>query len=172
MVVLFRYFNACEIQLIFPSTCTENIFLTLPLSVSCVCHFLLILLRMTISNLLPKLFLRRLLLSIIPVISSLLSAFFIIFKFPIRPCTVHYYHIWAGASAVVCSMIDKVQERIVNIISPTLTANLQPLSHHHHSILSLSLFYNYYNVHCSSELYFLFRLVGWVISLINLTIIL
>ena len=75
-----------------------------------------------------------------------------LYKSVIRPCMEYCCHIWAGASSVVLSLLDKVQGRIVNIIDPTLAVNLQPLSHRR-KVSSLSLFYKYFNGRCSSELY-------------------
>ena len=43
-------------------------------------------------------------------------------------------------------------KRVVNIIGPDLSCNLQSLSHRH-NIASLSLFYKYFNGHCSKELF-------------------
>ncbi len=60
-------------------------------------------------------------------------------------------HIWGGSSNDALSLLDKVQKRIVNIVGPALAANLQPLSHRR-NVASLSLFYKYYNGHCSKEL--------------------
>uniref|UniRef100_T2MEH7 Doublecortin domain-containing protein 1 n=1 Tax=Hydra vulgaris TaxID=6087 RepID=T2MEH7_HYDVU len=60
-------------------------------------------------------------------------------------------HIWGRSSNNALSFLDKMQKRIVNIIGRALAANLQPLSHHC-NVASLSLFYKYYNRHCSKEL--------------------
>ena len=51
-----------------------------------------------------------------------------LYKSLIRPCMEYCCHIWAGASSVVLSLLDKVQSRIVKIIGPTLAVNHQPLS--------------------------------------------
>ncbi|XP_065681395.1 uncharacterized protein LOC136095097 [Hydra vulgaris] len=60
-------------------------------------------------------------------------------------------HIWGGSSNDALSLLDKVQKCIVNIDGLALAAKLQPLSHRG-NVSSLSLFYKYYNGHCSKEL--------------------
>ena len=74
-----------------------------------------------------------------------------LYKSLIRPCMEYCCHVWAGASVEILSLLDKVQRRVVNVIGPTLAANLQPLSHRR-DIASLSLFYKYYHGRCSEEL--------------------
>ncbi|XP_065658585.1 uncharacterized protein LOC136083104 [Hydra vulgaris] len=60
-------------------------------------------------------------------------------------------HIWGESSNDVFSLLDKVQKRIVNVVGQALAAKLQQLSHRR-NVASLSLFYKYYNGHCSKEL--------------------
>ena len=48
-------------------------------------------------------------------------------------------------------MLDKLQRRICRTVRPSLAASLEPLAHRRH-VASLSLFYRYYFVRCSSEL--------------------
>ena len=75
-----------------------------------------------------------------------------LYKTLICPCMEHCCcHIWAGDFPVELSLLDKVQRRIVNIIGPTLAANLQPLSQGD-NVTSLSLSYKYFNGRCSTEL--------------------
>ena len=60
-------------------------------------------------------------------------------------------HIWGGSSH--CNILEKVESKAFRIIcSPFLTESLQPLQVRR-IVASLSLFYRYYNQHCSSELY-------------------
>ena len=60
-----------------------------------------------------------------------------------------------GASSDALSLLDGIQKRVVNIVSPTLGASLQPLSICR-DVASLSLFYKFYHGHCSAELSSLF----------------
>ena len=53
---------------------------------------------------------------------------FQLYKSLISPCMERRRHVWAGASIDVPFLLDKVQRRVVNIIGPSLTLNLQPLS--------------------------------------------
>ncbi|XP_065662627.1 uncharacterized protein LOC136085264 [Hydra vulgaris] len=65
-------------------------------------------------------------------------------------------HIWGGSSNDTLSLLDKVQKCTVNIVGPALAANIRPLSYRC-NVASLSLFYKYYNGHCSKELVSLVR---------------
>ena len=68
----------------------------------------------------------------------------------VRPCMEYSSHVW-GASPHT-SILDKVELKAFRLIaSPPLTNNLQSLSLRR-NVASLSLFYRYYNSHCSSEL--------------------
>ncbi|XP_065658826.1 uncharacterized protein LOC136083358 [Hydra vulgaris] len=79
------------------------------------------------------------------------DSIFYLYKSQIRPCMENCCHIWGGSSNDALSLLDKVQKRIVNIVGPALAAILQPFSHRH-NVASLSLFYKYFNGHCSKEL--------------------
>ena len=74
-----------------------------------------------------------------------------LYKSLIRPCMEYCCHIWAGASVSVLNMLDRIQRRVINMVGPKLSSNLQSLSHRR-DVASLSLFYRYYNGMCSSEL--------------------
>ncbi|XP_065662647.1 uncharacterized protein LOC136085284 [Hydra vulgaris] len=74
-----------------------------------------------------------------------------LYKSQIRPCIEYCCHIWGGSSKDALSLLDKVKKSMVNIVGPALAANLQPLSQRR-NVASLSLFYKYYNGHCSKEL--------------------
>ena len=74
-----------------------------------------------------------------------------LYKATIRPCMEYCCHLWAGAPANSLSLLDKVQNRVCNLIGPQLAAKLQPLSHRR-NVASLSLFYKYFNKKCSTEL--------------------
>ena len=69
----------------------------------------------------------------------------------IRPCMEYCCHIWAGASATVLNLLERVQKRVINMIGPKLSSGLESLSHRR-NVASLSLFYRYYNGLCSSEI--------------------
>ncbi|KAL7631063.1 UNVERIFIED_CONTAM: hypothetical protein RMT77_018639 [Armadillidium vulgare] len=59
-------------------------------------------------------------------------------------------HIWGGSTHTV--LLEKVESRAFRLInSPALTNSLQSLSTRR-IVASLSLYYRYYNGHCSSEL--------------------
>ncbi len=74
-----------------------------------------------------------------------------LYKATIRPCMEYCCHLSAGAPASSLSLLDKVQNRVCNLVGPPLAAKLQPLSHRR-NVASLSLFYKYFNDRCSSEL--------------------
>ena len=69
----------------------------------------------------------------------------------VRPCMEYASHIWGGSTHSV--ILDRVESKAFRIInSPPLTESLQSLSARR-IVASLSLFYRYYNKHCSSELF-------------------
>ena len=74
-----------------------------------------------------------------------------LYKSLIRPCMEYCCHIWAGASVSMLNMLDRIQRRVIYMVGPKLSSNLQSLSHRR-NVASLSLFYRYYNGMCSSEL--------------------
>ena len=60
-------------------------------------------------------------------------------------------HAWAGAPSYYLDLLDKLQKRIYRTVDPSFAASLEPLAHCQ-NVASLSLFYRYYFVRCSSEL--------------------
>ena len=74
-----------------------------------------------------------------------------LYKSTIRPKMENCCHLWAGASASVLSLLDRIQKRVANIIGPELACKLQPLSLRR-DVASLSLLYRYFHGRCSSEL--------------------
>ena len=74
-----------------------------------------------------------------------------LYKSTIRPCIEYCCHLWAGAPATCLSLLDRIQQRICNVIGPNLSSKLDSLSHRR-NVASLSLFYKYFHGHCSSEL--------------------
>ena len=68
------------------------------------------------------------------------DAILYLYKTTIRPLMEYCCHIWAGAAACHLSLLDRVQKRIVNLVSEELGSSLQPLSHRR-SVASLCLFY-------------------------------
>src|ERR1700755_3517096 len=68
----------------------------------------------------------------------------------VRPCMEYASHIWIGSTHT--ALLEKVESRAFRLInSPALTNSLQSLSFRR-IVASLSLYYRYYNGHCSSEL--------------------
>ncbi|KAL7647645.1 UNVERIFIED_CONTAM: hypothetical protein RMT77_001245 [Armadillidium vulgare] len=68
----------------------------------------------------------------------------------VRPCMEYASHIWGGSTHT--ALLEKVESRVFRLInSPALTNSLQSLSTRR-IVASLSLYYRYYNGHCSSEL--------------------
>ncbi|KAL7643214.1 UNVERIFIED_CONTAM: hypothetical protein RMT77_006505 [Armadillidium vulgare] len=66
------------------------------------------------------------------------------------PCMEYASHIWGGSTHT--ALLEKVESRAFRLInSPALTNSLQSLSARR-IVASLSLYYRYYNRHCSSEL--------------------
>ena len=74
-----------------------------------------------------------------------------LYKATIRPCMEYCCHLWAGAPAHILNLLDRIQNRVCNMIGPQLSLKLQPLSHRR-NVASLSLFYKYFHGHCSAEL--------------------
>ena len=60
-------------------------------------------------------------------------------------------HVRTGAPSYYLELLDKLQKRICRTVGPLLAASLEPLSHRR-NVTSLSLFYRYYFVRCSSEM--------------------
>ena len=74
-----------------------------------------------------------------------------LYKSTIRPCMEYCCHVWAGAPSRYLELLDKLQKQRCRTVRPSLAASLEPLAHRRH-VASLSLFYRYYFVRCSSEL--------------------
>src|ERR1044072_5801936 len=67
----------------------------------------------------------------------------------VRPCLEYASHIWGGSTHT--AILEKVKSRAFRLInSPAFTNSLQSLSSRR-IVPSLSLYYRYYNGHCSSE---------------------
>ena len=67
-----------------------------------------------------------------------------------RPCMEYASHIWGSSTHT--DLLDRVETRAFRLInSPALTRPLQSLSERR-TVAALSLYYRYYNKHCSSEL--------------------
>ncbi|KAL7645491.1 UNVERIFIED_CONTAM: hypothetical protein RMT77_003877 [Armadillidium vulgare] len=68
----------------------------------------------------------------------------------VRPCMEYASHIWGGSTHT--ALLEKVESRAFRLINaPALTNSLQSLSARR-VVASLSLYYRYYNGHCSSKL--------------------
>ena len=74
-----------------------------------------------------------------------------LYKSTICPCMEYCCHIWTGAPSCYLELLDKLQKQIYRTVGPSLAASLEPLAHHR-NMASLSLFYRYYLIRCSSEL--------------------
>ena len=74
-----------------------------------------------------------------------------LYKSNICPCMEYCCHLWAGASRCYLELLEKLQKRICRTVGSSLTASLEP-SAHRLNVASLSLFYRYCFVRCSSEL--------------------
>ena len=75
-------------------------------------------------------------------------------KSQIRPSLELEYcsHIWGGAPKSTLGLLDKVQSKAIRLINnPDLAKSLQPHSHRR-LVGDLSIFYRYYNGHCSQEI--------------------
>ena len=60
----------------------------------------------------------------------------------------YFCHVWAGAPSYHLALLDKLQKRMT--VGPSFAASLEALTHRR-NMASLSLFYRYYFVRCSSE---------------------
>ena len=74
-----------------------------------------------------------------------------LYKSTIHPCIEYCCHVWAGVPSCYMELLDKLQKQICRSVAPSLAASLEPLANHQ-NVASLSLFYRYYFVRCSSEL--------------------
>ena len=74
-----------------------------------------------------------------------------LYKATIRPCIEYCCHLWAGASGECLNLLDRIQDRVINMVGPLLSSRLVPLAHRR-NISSLCLFYKYFHGHCSDEL--------------------
>ena len=70
----------------------------------------------------------------------------------LRPSLEYCSHVWGGAPKSTLCLLDKVQSKAIRLINnPNLTKSLQPLSHRR-LVGDLSIFYRYFNGHCSQEI--------------------
>ena len=70
----------------------------------------------------------------------------------IRPSLEYCSHVWGGAPKSTLCLLDKVQSKAIRLINnPNLAKSLQPLSHRC-LVADLSIFYRYFNGHCSQEI--------------------
>ena len=75
-----------------------------------------------------------------------------IYKSQVRPSLECCSHLWGGAPKSTLCLLDKVQSKAIRLINnPNLTKSLQPLSHHR-LVGDLSIYYRYFNGHCSQEI--------------------
>lgn len=75
-----------------------------------------------------------------------------LYKSQVRPIMEYCCHVWAGASSVDLSILDRIQRKAIRLVDcPVLSASLQSLAHRR-AVSCLSLFYRYYHGRCSAEL--------------------
>ena len=75
-----------------------------------------------------------------------------IYRSQIRPSLEYCSHVWGGAPKSTLVLLDKIQSKAIRLINnPNLIKSLQPLSHCH-LVRDLSIFYRYFNGHCSQEI--------------------
>ena len=75
-----------------------------------------------------------------------------IYKSQIRPSLEYCSHVWGGAPKSTLCLLDKVQSKAIRLINnPSLAKSLQLLSHHR-LVGDLSIYYRYFNGHCSQEI--------------------
>ena len=75
-----------------------------------------------------------------------------IYKSQTRPSLACCSHVWGGAPKSTLCLLDKVQSKAIRLINnPNLTKSLQPLAHSR-LVGDLSIFYRYFNGHCSQEI--------------------
>ena len=74
-----------------------------------------------------------------------------LYKCTIWPCMEYCCHVGAGAPSCNLELLDKIQKRICRTVGTSLASSLEPLAHRQ-NLASLSLFYRYYFVRCTSEL--------------------
>ena len=75
-----------------------------------------------------------------------------IYKSQIHPSLEYCFHIWGGAFNSSLNLLDRVQFKAIRLINnPNLTNSLQSLSHRR-LVAHLSIFYRYFQGHCSQEM--------------------
>ena len=74
-----------------------------------------------------------------------------LYKSTIHPCMEYCCHVWAGAPSCYLELVDKLQKQICRTVGLSLASSLEPFAHCR-NVASVSLFYRYYFVRCSSEL--------------------
>ena len=68
------------------------------------------------------------------------ETFLYLYKSTIRSCIEYCCHLRAGAPASCLSLLDRIQQRICNVVGPNFLGKLDSLSHSR-NVPSLSLFY-------------------------------
>ena len=98
-----------------------------------------------------------------------------LYQSTIWACKEYCCHVCTGAPSCYLELLDKLQKQICRTVGPSLAASLEPLAHRQ-NVGSLSLFYRYYFVRCSSELAQLVPLTilkgGLLVMLIDCMIVL
>ena len=73
-----------------------------------------------------------------------------LYKSTIQPCTKYCSHVWADAPSYSLELLNKLQKWRYRTIGPSLGASFEPLACGR-NVASVSFFYRYYFVRCSSE---------------------
>ena len=79
------------------------------------------------------------------------EAIIYLYKSQIRHMIEYCCHIWGGAALSSLSCLDRVQNRLRNLVGDDLFNSLQSLSHRR-DVASLSLLYRYFHGKCSNKL--------------------
>ncbi len=80
------------------------------------------------------------------------EAMLYLYKSQIRPQMEYCCHIWGGAAQTSLSCLNRVQNRLQNLVGDDLFSTLAPLSLRR-DVASLSLLYRYFHGRCSNELH-------------------
>ena len=75
-----------------------------------------------------------------------------LYKSQIRPKMEYRCHLWGGAAQSTLTCLDRVQNRLRNLVGDELFSSLEPLSHRR-DVASLSLPYRYFHGKCSDEIH-------------------
>ena len=75
-----------------------------------------------------------------------------IYKSQIRPSLEYCSRVWGGAPKSTLCLLDKVQSKAIRLINNLNLTKSLPLLSHRRLVGDLSVFYRYFNGHCSQEI--------------------